>query len=52
MIVCFVVLISGQNVHAQKIKADTVYKPILVKEHSPRKATLIFGFTARFGADL
>jgi hypothetical protein len=38
--VCFVVLISGQNVHAQKIESDTVYKPIVVKEHSPHKATL------------
>ena len=40
VVVCFVVLISGQNVHAQKIESDTVYKPIVVKEHSPHKATL------------
>ncbi len=40
MAVCFVVLISGQNVHAQKIESDSVYKPIVVKEHSPHKATL------------
>ncbi len=40
MAVCFVVLISGQNVHAQKIKSDSVYSPIVVEEHSPHKATL------------
>lgn len=40
MVVCFVVLIGGQNVQAQKIESDTVYKPIVVKEHSPHKATL------------
>lgn len=40
MAVCFVVLIGGQNVQAQKIESDTVYKPIVVKEHSPHKATL------------
>ena len=40
MVVCFVVLIAGQNVQAQKIESDTVYKPIVVKEHSPHKATL------------
>jgi hypothetical protein len=38
--VCFVVLISGQNVHAQKIKSDSISSPIVVKEHSPHKATL------------
>lgn len=40
MAVCFVVLISGQNTHAQKIESDSVYSPIVVKEHSPHKATL------------
>ena len=40
MIVCFVVIISGQTVRAQKIESDTVYKSIVVKEHSPHKATL------------
>jgi len=40
VVVCFVVLIGGQNVQAQKIESDTVYKPIVVKEHSPHKATL------------
>jgi hypothetical protein len=38
--VCFVVLISGQNVKAQKIQSDTVISPIKIKEHSPHKATI------------
>ncbi|MRT91527.1 DUF5683 domain-containing protein [Ancylomarina sp. 16SWW S1-10-2] len=40
VIVCFVVIISGQNVQAQKIESDTTYKAIEVEEHSPHKATL------------
>lgn len=40
VVVCFVVLISGQNVKAQKIQSDTVISPIKIKEHSPHKATI------------
>ena len=40
VVVCFVVLISGQNVQAQKIESDSVYTPIKIKEHSPHKATI------------
>lgn len=40
VVVCFVVLISGGNVKAQKIQSDTVIAPIKIKEHSPHKATI------------
>lgn len=40
VVVCFVVLISGGNAHAQKIESDTVFAPIKIKEHSPHKATV------------
>lgn len=40
VVVCFIVLISGHNVQAQKIQADTVIAPIKLKEHSPHKATV------------
>ena len=40
VVVCFLVLLSGGNVHAQKIESDSVYTPIVVKEHSPHKATV------------
>ncbi|MGZ2370082.1 DUF5683 domain-containing protein [Ancylomarina sp. YFZ004] len=40
VVVCFVVLISGGNVYAQKIESDTVFSPKKVKEHSPHKATV------------
>ena len=38
--ICFVVLVFGQNAHAQKIESDSVYSPVAIKEHSPHKATL------------
>lgn len=40
MVVCFVVLISGQKVQAQEIESDSIYTPVKVKEHSPHKATV------------
>ena len=40
VVVCFIVLISSGSVHAQKIESDSVYAPIVVKEHSPHKATV------------
>ncbi len=40
VVVCFVMLISGGNAHAQKIESDTVFEPIKIKEHSPHKATV------------
>lgn len=40
MVVCFVVLISGQKVQGQKIESDSIYSPVKVKEHSPHKATI------------
>lgn len=40
VVLCFLVLISRQNVQAQIIEADTVIAPIKIKEHSPHKATL------------
>ncbi len=40
VVVCFVGSISGHNVKAQKVKSDSVYSPIVVKEHSPHKATI------------
>jgi len=33
-------IISEQNVRAQKVESDSVSKSIVVKEHSPHKATL------------
>jgi len=40
VVVCFVVLISGQKVQAQEIESDSIYTPVKVKEHSPHKATV------------
>ena len=40
MVVCFVVLVSGQKVQGQKIESDSIYSPVKIKEHSPHKATI------------